>query len=62
MNEKEKVNLRIRIESGKVYVSLNYGQSFVNRWRDLTPDMRIVLDVLCQMDDYDVVIDAQREV
>lgn len=58
---KEKVNLRIRIEDGKTYVSLNHGEWLVNKWNELTEDMKIVLNVLCSMNQFDVTIDAKKE-
>lgn len=58
---KEKVNLRIRIEDGKTYVSLNHGDWLVNKWNNLTDDMQTVLNVLCSMDEFDVTIDAKKE-
>lgn len=58
---KEKANLRIRIENGKTYVSLNHGEWLVNCYDELTEDMRIILNVLCSMDKYDVTINARKE-
>lgn len=58
---KEKANLRIRIEDGKTYVSLNHGDWLVNNLNDLSEDMRLVLNVLCGMDEYDVTIDARKK-
>ena len=58
---KEKSNLRIRIKDGKTYVSLNYGEWLVNTLDDLTEDMRLILNTLCRMDEYDVTIDAKIE-
>ena len=58
---KEKVNLRIRIEDGKTYVSLNHGDWLVNKWNNLTDDMQTVFNVLCSMDEFDVTIDAKKE-
>lgn len=58
---KQKVNLRIRIDGGKTYVSLNHGDWIVNKWNNLTDDMQIVLNVLCNMEEFDVTIDAKRE-
>ena len=57
---KEKTNLRIRIEDGKTYVSLNYGDWLVNNLDDLSEDMKLILNVLCSMDKYDVTIDAKK--
>lgn len=59
--EKQKVNLRIRINDGKTYVSMNYGEWLVNNWNDLTEDMRLILNTLCRMDEFDVTIDAKKE-
>ncbi len=58
---KQKLNLRIRIKDGKTYVSQNHGDWIVNEWDKLTDDMRIVLNVLCRMDEFDVTIDAKKE-
>ena len=58
---KQKANLRIRIEDGKTYVSYNHGEWLVNNLSDLTEDMRLVLNVLCTMDEYDLTIDAKKE-
>ena len=57
---KEKANLRIRIEDGKTYVSLNHGEWLVNNYNDFSEDMRLVLNVLCSMEEYDVTIDARK--
>lgn len=59
--EKQKINLRIRIDDGKTYVSQNYGEWLVNDFNSLTEDMRLVLRILCHMDEYDVTIDAQEK-
>lgn len=58
---KQKLNLRVRIKDGKTYVSQNYGDWIVNEWDKLTDDMRLVLNVLCRMDEFDVTIDAKKE-
>ena len=58
---KEKCNLRIRVDDGKTYVSLNYGDWLVNRFDSLTEDMQLVLNVLCNMDKFDTTIDAKKE-
>lgn len=60
-NHERKRNLRIRIENGKTYVSLNHGVWLVNNYDALTEDMRLILDVLCSMDKYDLTIDARKE-
>ena len=57
---KEKVNLRIRVEEGKTYVSLNNGDWLTNKWNNLTEDMQLVLNVLCSMNEFDVTIDAKK--
>lgn len=57
---KEKVNLRIRVEKGKTYVSLNHGEWLANKWNNLTEDMQLVLNVLCSMNEFDVTIDAKK--
>lgn len=59
--QKPKSNLRIRIEDGKTYVSYNHGEWLTNNLNDLSEDMRLVLNVLCSMDEYDVTIDARKE-
>lgn len=59
--EKRKLNLTIRIEDGMTYISQNHGEWLVNRWDDLTEDMRLVLNVLCRMDEFDVEIDAKKK-
>lgn len=58
---KQKLNLRIRIKDGKTYVSQNNGEWIVNEWDSLTDDMRLVLNVLCRMNEFDVTIDAKNE-
>lgn len=58
---KQKANLRIRIEDGKTYVSYNHGEWIVNDFDSLTDDMRLVLKVLCTMDEYELTIDAKME-
>lgn len=58
---KQKLNLRIRIKDGKTYVSQNNGEWIVNEWDSLTDDMRLVLSVLCRMNEFDVTIDAKKE-
>ena len=58
---KEKINLRIRIKDGKTYVSQNHGEWLVNNYNDLSEDMRLVLNILCCMDEFDVTIDAKKE-
>ena len=58
---KQKLNLRIRIKDGKTYVSQNNGEWIVNEWDSLTDDMRLILSVLCRMDEFDVTIDAKNE-
>lgn len=57
---KEKVNLRIRVEEGKTYVSLNHGDWLTNKWNNLTEDIQLVLNVLCSMNEFDVTIDAKK--
>lgn len=59
--KKEKQNLRIRIEDGKTYVSLNHGEWLVNKFDNLTDDMKLVLNVLCSMEEFDTTIDARKE-
>lgn len=58
---KAKADLRIRVEDGKTYVSYNHGEWLVNEWAELSEDMRLVLNVLCSMDEYDVTIDAKKK-
>lgn len=58
---KQKLNLRIRIKDGKTYVSQNNGEWIVNEWGSLTDDMRLILSVLCRMNEFDVTIDAKNE-
>lgn len=57
---KEKVNLRIRVDEGKTYVSINNGEWLTNNLNNLTEDMRLVLNVLCSMNEFDVIIDAKK--
>lgn len=42
-------------------MSLNHGDWIVNKWNNLTDDMQIVLNVLCNMEEFDATIDAKRE-
>lgn len=59
--EKQKITLQIRVKDGKTYVCQNHGEWLVNDWDDLSEDMRLVLNVLCRMDEFDVEIDAKKE-
>ena len=58
---KEKSNLKIRINDGKVYTSYNCGEWLVSSYETLSDDMKLILKVLCSMDEYDVTIDAKKE-
>ena len=58
---KEKANLTIRIEDGKTYVSYNHGEWITNDFDSLSDDMRVILNVLCSMNEYDLTIDAIKK-
>lgn len=58
--ERQKVKLKIRVEGGKTYVTTNGLDWITGYWDDLTDDMKLVLNTLCRMDEFDLTIDAKN--